>query len=361
MSEIKIAFVGDLFPGGVLVNQEKICDDSVLDELMSADLRVATLECALGPGEVDGYSFDEEKMARPDWRNIIWAPNECINRLKELHIDVVTIANNHIFDLGEKGLMNTIRLLDEYGIKHCGAGKNKIEAAKPAVVEIKGKRIAFLGYMPFWWEAPHPPSETDAGINHLHIEMVEADVRKNKMEYDYVFVLPHWGVEHTHYPTDRERQFAFRILKAGADGIIGSHPHMVQPLVQYKGKPVAFSLGNFLFPDYYIAENRPVCYPTKEEVASIPNVLGYPKYPDRKMKSVWRDNNRIGAICHMVISDSISACLSLTRMDRESVSNLYKDRLLSLHLSYISLLMKMPFYSFYMRTRGFLSRRILHK
>ena len=55
MNKIKIAFVGDIFPGGVLVNQEKICDDEVLDVLMSADLRVATLECALGPGEVDGY------------------------------------------------------------------------------------------------------------------------------------------------------------------------------------------------------------------------------------------------------------------------------------------------------------------
>ena len=149
MDKIKITFVGDIFPGGVLVNQEKICDDKVMDVLMSSDLRVATLECALGPGETGGYSFDEEKMARPDWRNIIWAPDECVERLKELHIDVVTIANNHIFDLGEKGLINTIRLLDENGIKHCGAGANIDEASKPAVVELRGKKIAFLGYMPF--------------------------------------------------------------------------------------------------------------------------------------------------------------------------------------------------------------------
>ena len=167
MNEIKIVFVGDIFPGGVLVDQEKICDEKIMDVLMSADLRVATLESALGPGDTDGYSFDEEKMARPDWRNIIWAPDKCINRLKELHIDVVTIANNHIFDLGEKGLVNTIRLLDENGIKHCGAGFNKEDASKPAVVEVKGKKIAFWGCMSYFtgWRAPHPADVNVPGIN----------------------------------------------------------------------------------------------------------------------------------------------------------------------------------------------------
>lgn len=356
MDEIKIAFVGDIFPGGVLVNQEQICDDKVMDVLMSADLRVATLECALGPGETDGYTFDEEKMARPDWRNIIWAPDKCINRLKELHIDVVTIANNHIFDLGEKGLMNTIRLLDENGIKHCGAGANIDEASKPAVIEINGKKIAFLGYMPFWWEAPHPASETDAGINHLHIEKVEKDVIRYKEQYDYVIVLPHWGIEHTHYPTNREREFAVRIINAGADGIIGSHTHMVQPLVIYKNKPVCFSLGNFLFPDYYMADNRPVCYPTKEEMATIPSVLGYPKYPKQALKSVWRPNNRIGAICQMEINTSITASLCFTKMTDECVACLFRDKKLTRKLSYIAFLMGSSFYKYYMRIRGYAQR-----
>lgn len=356
MDEIKIAFVGDFFPGGVLVNQEKICDDKVLEVLMSADIRVATLECALGPGEKDGYSFDEEKMARPDWRNIIWAPDECVNRLKELHIDVVTIANNHIFDLGEKGLMNTIRLLDENGIKHCGAGANQEESSKPAVVEIKGKKIAFLGYMPYWWEAPHPPTKSTAGINQFYIEKVEKDIIESKKKFDYVFVLPHWGIEHTHYPTDRERQIVARMVEAGVDGIIGSHTHMIQPLIKVSGKPVCYSLGNFIFPDYYMQANRPVFYPDDNEKTKIPTVLGYPKNPGEKIKSVWKSANRVGAICMMTIKSSISASLQFTKLSEDNVSQLYKSWKLRFVLAWIGFLLRFSIYNYFLRSRSYLNR-----
>ena len=292
-------------------------------------------------------------MARPDWRNIIWAPDECINRLKELHIDVVTIANNHIFDLGEKGLMNTIRLLDENGIKHCGAGANVEEASKPAVVEINGKSIAFLGYMPYWWEAPHPPTKTFAGINHLHIDKVEKDIEHCKKQYDYVFVLPHWGIEHTHYPTNREREFAIRIIKAGADGLMGSHTHMVQPLVCCQGKPVCYSLGNFMFPDYYMTGNRPVFYPTTDEMKAIPAVLGYPKYPKGPLKSVWRPQNRIGAICMVNIGHDTKAYLTITQMTDNCESHLLKSRRINRKLSYIAILLDSSFYKYFILVRGY--------
>lgn len=356
MRNIKIAFVGDFFPGGVLVYQDKICDEKVVDVLNSADLRVATLECALGPGEINGFSFDKEKMERPDWRNIIWAPDVCVKRLKELHIDVVTIANNHIFDLGEKGLQNTIRLLDENGIKHCGAGVTSDDAAKPAVVHLDGKSIAFIGYMPFWWEAPHPPAESKAGINMLYIDKVEEDIKECKKQYDFVFVLPHWGVEHTHWPTYREKRFAERMLKAGADGIIASHPHMVQPLVRSNGKPVCYSLGNFIFPDYYMAANRPVCYPAEEEIDGIPSVLGYPKNPEKKLKSVWRPKNRIGAIFMMTISGKIASELIYTRLSDNNVSCLYKDKRLERKLEVIGTVLKMPCYGYLLRGLNILSR-----
>ena len=346
MHNIKIAFVGDFFPGGVLVYQDKICDEKVAEVLMAADLRVATLECALGSGETNGYSFDEEKMGRPDWRNIIWAPDECIKRLKELHIDVVTIANNHIFDLGEKGLQNTIRLLDENGIKHCGAGITADDAAKPAVVRLGEKTIAFIGYMPFWWEAPHPSTKLKAGINMLYIDKVEEDIKECKKLYDYVFVLPHWGIEHTHWPTDREKKFADRMLKAGADGVIASHPHMVQPLIRRKGKPVCYSLGNFIFPDYYMAANRPVYYPSEEERNSIPAVLGYPKYPERTLKSIWRPRNRVGAICMMTISEKISSEMIFTKLSDNNISFLHDDKRLERKLEIIGGVLKLPGYGY---------------
>ncbi len=356
MDDIKIAFVGDIFPGGVLVNQERICDDKVMDVLMSADLRVGTLECALGPGETDGYSFDEEKMKRPDWRNIIWAPEECAKRLKELHIDVVTLANNHIFDLGEKGLKNTIRLLDELGIMHCGAGANYDEASRPAVVTLKGKRIAFLGYMTYSWRAPHPPTDSRGGINQLYIDCVEKSIIRCKNLFDYVFVMPHWGVEHSFFPTLQDRRFAFRIVNAGATGVVGSHTHSVQPSIMFKNKPICFSLGNFLFPDYYIASNRPVCYPSEDELASIPSVLGYPKFPNQVLKSVWKPDNRIGAISMVTIGKSVNNTMVITKLSDDCIINLYEARRFTSKLSIYSLLIVSPFYFVIMKIRSLFLR-----
>lgn len=163
--------------------------------------------------------------------------------------------------------------------------------------------------------------------------------------------MPHWGIEHTHYPSNRERDFALRIIKAGADGIIGSHTHMVQPLVKFDGKPVSFSLGNFLFPDYYIAENRPVYYPSSAEIEAIPSVLGYPKNPGKKLKSVWRDKNRVGAICQVIITNKIEASLLLTRMNDNCVTCLGDKKRFNVQLLFISKLLRLPTYKLFMTAR----------
>ena len=100
----------------------------VLEFLKSFDIRVATLECAIG----DKPSFDPEKMVRK--QDIVYAPTSDLYRVKEMGIDVVSLANNHAFDLGEEGLINTCKQLDKLGIKYCGAGLNSEEASRPAVV-----------------------------------------------------------------------------------------------------------------------------------------------------------------------------------------------------------------------------------
>lgn len=358
MDEIKIAFVGDFFPGGVLVNQEKICDDKVLEVLMSADLRVATLECALGPGEKDGFSFDEEKMARPDWRNIIWAPDECINRLKELHIDVVTIANNHIFDLGEKGLMNTIRLLDENGIKHCGAGANIVEASKPAVVEIKGKKIAFLGCMVYFtgWRAPHPANAHSAGINIFDLEKSISEIKKWKDLNDYVFMLPHWGDEYSYWPVPIDIDYSKKMINEGVDGIIGSHTHQVQPTISIKRHPVCFSLGNFVFPDFYMGKNRAACYPEAKEISNIPKTYIYERYPSQVLLRIWPMENRLGSIFVLSINKNINGRTHLIKSSSNNIIELYRDKHLQKTLFFITMLIKYSPYSFMFNHKSILVR-----
>ncbi len=366
MDKIKIAFVGDVFPGGVLVNQEIICDEQVMDVLMSADLRVATLECALGPGETDGYSFDEEKMARPDWRNIIWAPDKCIKRLKELHIDVVTIANNHIFDLGEKGLKNTIRLLDENGIKHCGAGINLEEASKPAVVEIKGRTIAFLGYMVYFtgWRAPHPASEKSSGINIFELDSAVSEVSRLKRQYDYLFLLPHWGDEYSYWPVPVDINYSKKLIKAGANGIMGSHTHQVQPTVLFAKAPVCFSLGNFVFPDFFLGTNRAACYPEPNHIPSIPATYSYERHPSSTMLRVWPQKNRLGLLHFLSLSEnSLQNRRYLLRSNEDNVIEFFHNKYLLLMLNTLSMAIKYTPYRIWFKYRFFINKiidRIIH-
>ena len=137
----RIACVGDIMPGGILHNKEsKFIDSDVSNYLLHADIRVGTLECAIG----DEMAFDPEKMSRK--QDIVYSPNADLKRLKEINIDVVSIANNHIYDLGYEGLKNTIKQLEYLNIKHCGAGANLEEASRPAVVNLYGKSLAFIGF-----------------------------------------------------------------------------------------------------------------------------------------------------------------------------------------------------------------------
>ena len=107
-------------PGGVLPYQQEYASKAVRALLRSADYRVGTLECAIG----DNLPFDENKMGPNGWKNIVYAREVDLQRVVDLNFNLVSLANNHIFDLGIEGLRNTIRLLREKGIKFCGAGEN---------------------------------------------------------------------------------------------------------------------------------------------------------------------------------------------------------------------------------------------
>ena len=128
---INIISVGDIMPGGLLTGSPNPCaNEEVLNALLRGDVRCGTLECALG----NEPTYDEAKVAKKDndiYGNVIYAKDADIRRLKELHIDIVSLANNHFFDLGEKGAQHTIELLDKEGILHCGAGRNLKEAGMP--------------------------------------------------------------------------------------------------------------------------------------------------------------------------------------------------------------------------------------
>lgn len=168
---------------------------------------------------------------------------EELSVLKAGRVNLVSLANNHTFDYGKRGLQETMEALTESGIPWIGAGNSLKEARHAHRVVLKGKRVSFLAYGNM---NEHP--EAEKFVAYRHTKNVVEDVMREKNEWaEFVIVFFHWGVERDTQPRQREITLAKMTIDAGADAIVGSHPHVPQPIKWYKGKPIAYSLGNFIF------------------------------------------------------------------------------------------------------------------
>lgn len=158
-------------------------------------------------------------------------------------ISLVTLANNHVYDYGAEGLRDTLAYLDSAGVEHVGAGMTLAEARRPVIRDIKGRKFAFLGYGNY-----SPATEKSSGTAYRYPEHVAEDIRLAKRAgADIVIVNFHWGLERATEPTDRDRALAHLAIDSGADVIVGHHPHVLQSIEIYRGKVIAYSLGNFVF------------------------------------------------------------------------------------------------------------------
>jgi len=344
-------------PGGLLSDSNKPCaDKEVLDLLLQGDVRCGTFECVFG----NEPKYDEEKVA--DRGNVIYAKDADIRRLKELHIDIVSLANNHFFDLGAEGAEHTIALLDAEGILHCGAGRDINEAGKPVVLEIDGKKVAFLAFCDTNYKNVFYctyATETSPGVNPMRKDYVASEIKKNAAKYDYVVVLAHWGAENTFYPKASIEKMARLMLESGACLVLGSHPHRIQPLVNFRKGSIAYSMGNFLFPSRLIAPPKVTYYPeTPIDYSSLPVTYDYPLVECVTLKKLpyWA---RVGMIVlaqldgDRVVSTSRFSYLNkenyLTLLDNEKSTDA------SNRIACISRLLKSGLYSHYLVIRrGFL-------
>ncbi len=208
-----------------------------LDWFTSADVTMINLETTLtttnNPIEKP-FNF----KARPRYAKM----------LKDAGIDIVTLANNHMYDFGEEGLLETVKVLDAVGLKHVGAGKNNKEARKPVIMNIKGIKIAYLGY---YGSGRHgesfPATRTSAGTAMRSLYYIGKDIEAVRDSVDLVIVNFHWGREKAHYPEESEIDFAHETINLGADIIVAHHPHVLQGVEVYRDKIIAYSLGNFIF------------------------------------------------------------------------------------------------------------------
>jgi len=351
---IKIIGVGDIMPGGLLHGSNSpFISDQVMEYLNQGDIRVGTLECAIG----NTPDFIEEKMDR--YGDVIYALDEDLIRLKEMNINLVSLANNHFFDLKASGALHTIEMLDSLSIAHCGAGKNLQEAQKPVVVNIKGKNIAFLafcdyhnymGYIPF-------ATETKPGVNPMYDEYTLEQIASAKQKYDYVVVMPHWGKEHQFDPLVWCYEMAKKMFEVGADLILGDHTHRVQSVVNKKGKSIIYSLGNFCFPARLIAPPlRATYYP--QEPISIKDLPITDRYPavDTITYKVWKPLAKYGmVVCASVKGNKTHAGYLLTYLNDDNFidfANQQENKEVFRNLKKYHFVLKFLPYSQYVRFRN---------
>jgi len=168
--------------------------------------------------------------------------------LAEAGFDILSLANNHLMNYGERGLNDTLTALDAAGIKYAGAGINATEAHRPKVVSANGVDFVFLAYdagniVPTSYEA----TANRPGIAIMDIGRMAEDVNAVKKDDNVVIVSMHGGVEYAPRPSLEQTVFAHAAIDAGADLVLGHHPHVVQTAERYKDKIIFYSLGNFIF------------------------------------------------------------------------------------------------------------------
>lgn len=176
---------------------------------------------------------------------------EAAGGMRNAGINMVSLANNHIMDYGPDALSDTLDVLGQAGIAYAGAGINSAGALKHATVEVKGKKVAFFAYSAVvpegsWATSKRPGMATTREKWSTRQSAIEAASK----EHDYVIVSFHWGLEYEDHPQEYQRDFARRVIDAGADMVIGHHPHVIQGIELYKGKIIAYSLGDFVFDHY---------------------------------------------------------------------------------------------------------------
>lgn len=238
--EVSILFAGDLMLGNELIPviKELGADypfDSVANVIREEDIAVANLESPLtvgGKAQKKKYTFA--------------APPSYIDGPVHAGFDLFTLANNHILDFGVDGLNSTLNTLRKTGVLFCGAGMNYAEATKPAIIMRDGIRFGFLAfsltYPESFWAKPGK-----AGTAYVDCPNLGKIIRETKKSVDIVVVSFHWGGEYRERLKPYQVKYAHQAIDAGADIVIGHHPHTLQGLEIYRGKLIAYSLGNFIF------------------------------------------------------------------------------------------------------------------
>lgn len=227
---------GDVLPARTVnasvtrMNNFRYPVEKTADFLKTADIVFINLETPLIPDcpvTVEGMIFCG------DSRNI--------EALTAAGVDVANVANNHTGNYGSEGITQTVRLLRENNISVSGH-------EGPAILTVKGKKFGFLGY--------NDIDHKESGVAWADKERIVSDIRTLRPQVDFIIVAYHWGVEYVALPQQRQIDLGRTSIDAGADLVIGNHPHWVQGVEMYKGKLITYAHGNFIFDQMWSRETQ---------------------------------------------------------------------------------------------------------
>ena len=215
-----------------------IVSDKLREQMLAADIMMANQE----------FAFSERGKPMEDKQYTYEIAPHYVSIFTDLGIDIVTLANNHALDYGTDALLDSFDALDGAGVLYVGAGKNFERAKKLEIIEKDGIRFGFLAasrVIPVTdWNAGF---DTPGMLTTYDPTALIREIEKGKELCDVLVVYVHWGVERNEYPEEYQKTMARQYIDAGADVVVGTHPHVMQGIEYYKGKPIAYSLGNYIF------------------------------------------------------------------------------------------------------------------
>ncbi|MDK2822930.1 MAG: hypothetical protein PWQ67_1933 [Clostridia bacterium] len=247
LQRVHLKAVGDIMVHDVQYRSAYNWQDNTYDfmpmfepvqEELKADILVGNLETTLSGSEL-GYS------SYPRFNS----PDNIAETLKKLGFDLLFTANNHCLDRGELGLKRTLEILDKNNIQHTGTFVNNTERDKPTIITTNGISFGFLNYT-YGTNGLNPPKGKEYLVNYLELEKIKVDISNLRPLVDMIVIGLHFGNEYWREPTQEQKNLVHELARAGADIILGTHPHVLQPfefIVTEHGKTfVVYSLGNFV-------------------------------------------------------------------------------------------------------------------
>ncbi|HLJ81209.1 MAG TPA: CapA family protein [Ktedonobacterales bacterium] len=241
---VTLAITGDIMLARsvnttLLSSHDRFPFNDTADYLRGFDLTIGNLECvvsSLGVPQPKEFTFEANPVA--------------FGRLPLAGYDIVSVANNHSGDYGKAAFMDMLGHLTQFGITPLGGGANLAEAHRPVIRRIRTTTIGILAYCEI---DPLDFAATASTPGHAWLDptLMRADIQALRPQVDFLIVFTHWGIEYQPQETTHQQYLARLAIDAGADVVVGAHPHIIQPYELYKGKLIVYSLGNFVFDEMY--------------------------------------------------------------------------------------------------------------